>query len=1400
METPITYATDCAMSLYDQIEDIATINCSIRERYLMLRDIFKRVVNHGIAHTSINFIGMFAKLDFLVKQHNIPLSTAMLIHDTRAVLNAMHSTDDTKLTASLPHDIKATALLVKHISGGIDIPTSLRKLFPKHDRKRRWSKFDVNMLRCIVVSLDDDYIYATEEANASQLKICYSALNRYLTHNGIADWSYLRQILDKDSQLNLVRIRMEEDVCMPELIIYEPDYLIDITTIASCFESYAESPYVNMVNRLMPQVNTMHTHLGNLAGQFLDDTVHNRRVGFGDGVMEFFKRNAISLASCDDMNDRTTVQRFYQEARTQKLNIERLIGKQLPEVVAEYDPKAVVLEPTFFSEVLGIQGRLDLLHDKDGLTTIIEQKSGKGAFVPFSSPDFNPNRPEPQEKHLVQLSLYRALFNYEFKKHADEMRHFMLLYSKYSEGLVSIANLPELTMRAIRMRNLLTWTDLTPSNKGIDILNNLTPDMLNRKGTTGRLWEEWTRPELERLLKPIGEATNLERAYYFRFLRFMEREHLLAKVGNKTKDDSGFASIWLDTIEDKRAAGNIYESLTIDAYGTNNYGMVESLSLKFATEQSTDTSNFRKGDIVILYPYRNMEVPNACAQMVIRASIKAITSRGVEIVLRNSQTDKQVFNVKNDTLWAMEHDMFESSARSMYSAMHSFLSASKTRRDLLLCQREPAIDPHIHMRGEYGRFNTLVERAKQSRDLFLVIGPPGTGKTSFGLLNILKEELTDPHSNVLLLSYTNRAVDEICSKLLESHTDFLRIGSELNCDESFHKFLLTNRVQKCRTTKEAKDVITNTRVFCATTAALNANTNIFKIKHFDLAIIDESSQILEPHLIGLLSAKSDDRDAIGRIVLIGDHKQLPAVVQQTSEESQVDDPELRAIGLTDCRMSLFERLLNQFKTDCGYDPRYVYMLTRQGRMHQDIAEFANLAFYGNRLEVVPLHHQTLPAEDCGSTNGIEQMLRTRRIAFIASSKPPTSLSAKTNQTEAEIIASTVVQIYYNNNDKFDVSQTVGVIVPYRNQIATIRNAIDRYAIDTLHDITIDTVERYQGSQRDYIIYGFTVQQPYQLNFLTNNVFREDGMVIDRKLNVAITRARLHLVLVGNPDILRENFTFYQLLQYAKSKHAYIDLPTKQYCEGKFCMYPVENNNVTDDIFLGNNRDSNLVFINYGRCDFSHGMMVYSKLEQRQVALTAANQVDIYCHYLMPIYREKAIQLFLSRMEEITTLANRHDRRVKMIDFGCGPATCGVALAEVMGKIEKGKIECKHSLNVEYIGIDTSEAMRTKGEEEMQHAATNKNISWQFAESLETLPHDTTLYDSTLNKSALVILNFAHFFASIDSETAEALAVNIKRITDDNNDYMWIVQQEEDDNRLRSYRVFRKYMKEYGLDS
>ena len=488
--------------------------------------------------------------------------------------------------------------------------------------------------------------------------------------------------------------------------------------------------------------------------------------------------------------------------------------------------------------------------------------------------------------------------------------------------------------------------------------------------------------------------------------------------------------------------------------------------------------------------------------------------------------------------------------------MHGFLSGTKARRDLILSQREPNVDASLTINGEYGRFNTLVTRAKQARDIFLIIGPPGTGKTSFGLVNLLKEELTEPDSNVLLLSYTNRAVDEICSKLVEIRReqpdfDFIRIGSDLSCSEEYREYLLSSRSAKEEGGNRLYRLIKKTRVFCGTTSAVNANMSLLKLKHFTLAIVDESSQILEPHLIGLLTAHDKEKEAIDRFVLIGDHKQLPAVAQQSAEESVVNEPELNAIGLTDCRLSLFERLLSRFKTANGYDERFVYMLTKQGRMHRFIGEFPNQAFYGGHLDVVPLEHQLLPCKDINTNNGIMKMLCSHRIAFVAAEQPRLSPSLKTNIIEAEMIAATVYQIYLLTKDSFDKDMTVGVIVPYRNQIATVRNAIDRYGIDILHDITIDTVERYQGSQRDYIIYGFTIHQMYQLNFLTDNVFEEDGMIIDRKLNVAMTRARLNLVMIGNPKLLSMNVTFSRLMDFVRSKGGYFDVTKDDYCNGHF---------------------------------------------------------------------------------------------------------------------------------------------------------------------------------------------------------------------------------------------------------
>ena len=946
---------------------------------------------------------------------------------------------------------------------------------------------------------------------------------------------------------------------MPELIILEPDYLINVTTISNCFESYAESPFVNLINKIKPHPNTLAIHLGNLAGQFLDDTVHARDISFDDSIKSFVCSNALSMISCSELVNGFT--QFKQDAQIQKQNIEHLIGEALPHVIDNYDKGNVILEPSFFSEILGIQGRLDFLYQKDGDVTIIEQKSGKGEFV-RNQPDAS--TPIAKMTHTIQVLLYRALFQYEFQTYSSQLKHIMLLYSKYTNGLLLIPQSPELLLRAIKMRNLLAWTEIMYAKEGMELLRTLTPEKLNMNGLSGKLWDLYVRPQLSELLSPIQKASPLELAYYFRFLRFIQNELLLSKVGNKRKENSGFATIWHDTLEDKKSAGNIYDKLSIRDFVCDGEA-VSSVILDFNEPQSADSTNFRIGDIVILYSYAQDEVPNACSDIVIRASIVDIKSDTIELRLRNSQTARQVFDKHKSLprggdggglLWAIEHDMLESMTSTLFSAMHGFLSGTKARRDLILSQREPNVDASLTINGEYGRFNTLVTRAKQARDIFLIIGPPGTGKTSFGLVNLLKEELTEPDSNVLLLSYTNRAVDEICSKLVEIRReqpdfDFIRIGSDLSCSEEYREYLLSSRSAKEEGGNGLYRLIKKTRVFCGTTSAVNANMSLLKLKHFTLAIVDESSQILEPHLIGLLTAHDKEKEAIDRFVLIGDHKQLPAVVQQSAEESVVNEPELNAIGLTDCRLSLFERLLSRFKTANGYDERFVYMLTKQGRMHRFIGEFPNQAFYGGHLDVVPLEHQLLPCKDINTNNGIMKMLCSHRIAFVAAEQPRLSPSLKTNIIEAEMIAATVYQIYLLTKDSFDKDMTVGVIVPYRNQIATVRNAIDRYGIDILHAITIDTVERYQGSQRDYIIYGFTIHQMYQLNFLTDNVFEEDGMIIDRKLNVAMTRARLNLVMIGNPKLLSMNVTFSRLMDFVRSKGGYFDVTKDDYCNGHF---------------------------------------------------------------------------------------------------------------------------------------------------------------------------------------------------------------------------------------------------------
>ena len=233
------------------------------------------------------------------------------------------------------------------------------------------------------------------------------------------------------------------------------------------------------------------------------------------------------------------------------------------------------------------------------------------------------------------------------------------------------------------------------------------------------------------------------------------------------------------------------------------------------------------------------------------------------------------------------------------------------------------------------------------------------------------------------------------------------------------------------------------------------------------------------------------------------------MVQQADDEPR----------LHECRLSLFERLLRQ-EQEAGREA-FTGVLDHQGRMHPEIAAFPNEHFYRReQLQPVPCPHQLEVALDYRepSQDDLDHQLKQHRVLFLPSTD------------EAVLVADLLRRIYRQiGAARFDANHSVGVIVTYRYQIALIRREMMKLDIPALLDISIDTVERYQGSQRDVIIYSLGVQNATDLDFLTSNCFEEEGHTIDRKLNVAMTRARKQLLMTGRQDVLQQNEIFKELI-------------------------------------------------------------------------------------------------------------------------------------------------------------------------------------------------------------------------------------------------------------------------------
>ena len=1088
-----------AKELFERCRELATSEPSAEANRFM-HETLVLCCTEGLKTAGTGFGNLFSQVDYLTKRCGMKTKERMAVQQMRR-----HSNRQEVLSREAwQQDVRALALLISAVFK-IDIPDALVRMIPHHELQADFTPVNARYIRCIVNRFDTQTIWA-ETTEGEQIEVDYT------------EHAYLTKIVREGMQLNLLDNHVEEGGARkekgerrkvkPGIVVVEPDFLIDVSAVARCFQgTYGHHPLLYTVERLKPRGNSQAMLLGNCAGAILDDIINEGTDSQGyqlnDTITQFFREQALQFTTCDDFN----AQLFMDDARQQSENIEEAVHLLFDK---DYDRRKALLEPSFVCEHLGLQGRVDLM--TSDMKLLVEQKSGKNYRIERGTRSENGEAGSEErgyglhkEEHYVQLLLYYGILRYNFGR-SDSQVDIRLLYSRYpaEKGLLYVNFYRELFHEAIRLRNKIVATEMLIAREGFGrILPLLRPDIVFKGAERDGYFHHYVEPPLENLSLQVASLKPIERAYLERMMTFVYREQLLQKTELQEERGGSDSEQW----------------------------------------------NFRRGDMVYLYNYEGNE-PDISKAILHKGTIESINGNDVKVKLNEGESSEEIMQ---QGPWAIEHAGSDQNHTSAIKSLYQFVSGNAEKRALLLGQRTPREDTTLNLSKSYHKdYDEVLLRAKQARDYFLLVGPPGTGKTSMALRFLVEEELLGnrgdrlPHCNLLLMAYTNRAVDEICAMLEDAGHDYLRISHETSCDPRFRNRLLENILGPKPKLDDIRQRIGKTPIVVGTTSMIQARPFIFQLKHFSLCIIDEASQILEPGLVGVLGS-----DCIDRFILVGDHKQLPAVVQQSEEESRVDNPLLTHIGITNCRQSLFERLL-RWEQHCNRT-QFTGILRKQGRMHPEIAAFPNEMFYQKeQLEPVPLRHQTdtslhyeLPSED-----EVDDMLKQERVIFIEANEaykpyeaykpnmpnmPYAPLSDKANPKEARIVADLLRRIYRFYGSCFDADKTVGVIVPYRNQITMIRQEIEKLGIQELENISIDTVERYQGSQRDVIVYSFTVSRPYQLDFLTSNCFVEDHCVIDRKLNVAITRARKQLIMTGNKEILCQNSIFRQLIARYQKK-------------------------------------------------------------------------------------------------------------------------------------------------------------------------------------------------------------------------------------------------------------------------
>jgi DNA replication ATP-dependent helicase Dna2 len=357
-----------------------------------------------------------------------------------------------------------------------------------------------------------------------------------------------------------------------------------------------------------------------------------------------------------------------------------------------------------------------------------------------------------------------------------------------------------------------------------------------------------------------------------------------------------------------------------------------------------------------------------------------------------------------------------------------------------------------------------IENAVNCEVYHLIWGPPGTGKT-----RVIPEIVHRIDGTVLLGAFTNTAVDKMLMALLDadSSTRFLRFGRSTESPELESRirglghdpadYFTDDLGRKLGSVTALKRALDQAKIFAAT--AHRASTMPFlRTRSFEMAIVDEAGQLTEPLTLGLILRAR-------RFVLIGDDRQLPPVVRTRSLSH-----------------SMFERLKRS---------GHLTMLDVQYRMHPEIMEVSNRLFYEGRLRSGVLASDRRPPDD----------MPVLFVPVERSSHLEQEPDERKNEAEATLVSEIVHELIRDHHVR---PETIGVVSPFRAQVVALRQRLAGFGV------SVDTIERFQGGERDIMILSFVRSRG------TDFVFDE------RRLNVAITRARRKLVLVAHPNLFRNS--------------------------------------------------------------------------------------------------------------------------------------------------------------------------------------------------------------------------------------------------------------------------------------